>query len=109
MPPGRWTGRGAHLLGLDDRLVTEDQMRNLFGSGMHPDADAMVSAYFRAHPHRGKTSDQSRERLIQDALKHATLGRPFRAYEALAPFDDRVAQRLAAIRNQARREPTPGE
>ncbi len=29
-------------------------MRNLFGSGMHPDADAMVAAYFRAHPGRGK-------------------------------------------------------
>jgi hypothetical protein len=109
MPPGRWTGRGAPLLGLDGQLVTEDQMRNLFGSGMHPDADAMVAAYFRAHPRRGKAGEQSRERLIQDAIKHATLGRPFRAYEALAPFDDRVAHRLAEINKQAHRDPTWAE
>jgi hypothetical protein len=109
MPPGRWTGRGASLLGLDGRLVTEDKMRNLFGSGMHPDADAMITAYFRAHPRRGKASEQSRDRLIGDALKHATLGRPFRAYEPLEPFDDRVTERLAAIRRQARRDPTAAE
>ncbi len=109
MPPGRWTGRGAPLLGLVGQLVTEDQMRNLFGSGMHPDADVMVAAYFLTHPRRGKASEQSRERLIGDAIKHATLGRPFRAYEALAPFDDRVAQRLAAISKQAHRDPTPAE
>ena len=109
MPPGRWTGRGAPLLGLDGRLVTEDQMRNLFGSGMHPDADAMITAYFRAHPRQGEASEQSRDRLIGDALNHATLGRPFRAYEPLEPFDDRVTERLAAIRRQARRDPTAAE
>jgi hypothetical protein len=31
-PPGRWTGRGAPLLGLARRTVTEEQMRALFAS-----------------------------------------------------------------------------
>jgi hypothetical protein len=43
--PGRWTGRGVHLIGLDGQQVTEDQMRALFGQGEHPNSDAIVSAY----------------------------------------------------------------
>src|SRR3984957_3229406 len=44
-PPGRWTGRGAPLLGLAGRTVAEGQMRALFGLGAHPDMDAIVDAY----------------------------------------------------------------
>ena len=44
-PPGRWTGRGAPLLGLAGRAVTEDQMRALFGLGEHPDGGAVTAAY----------------------------------------------------------------
>ena len=35
-PPGRWTGRGAPLLGLAGQEVTEEQMRALFGHGDAP-------------------------------------------------------------------------
>ncbi len=34
-PPGRWAGRGADRLGVRGS-VTEDQMRALFGEGLHP-------------------------------------------------------------------------
>ncbi len=36
-PPGHWTGRGVHLIGLDGQQVTEEQMRALFGQGEHPE------------------------------------------------------------------------
>ncbi len=36
-PPGRWAGQGASRLRVDGE-VTEDQMRALFGEGLHPNA-----------------------------------------------------------------------
>src|SRR6476659_8718889 len=36
--PGRWTGRGLESLGTTG-VVSEKQMRNLFGMGIHPDAE----------------------------------------------------------------------
>ena len=56
-PPGRWTGRGAPLLGLAGREVTEDQMRALFGLGEHPDGETIIAAYLKAHVRAGM-SDQ---------------------------------------------------
>ncbi|MEW1552269.1 MobF family relaxase, partial [Streptomyces tsukubensis] len=39
VPAGRWMGRGLAALGLSEgEEVTEDQLRNLFGEGRHPDA-----------------------------------------------------------------------
>ena len=107
-PPGRWTGRGAPLLGLDNREVTEEQMRALFGVGAHPDAEVMITAYLAANVHAGMT-----ERQLEDArdaaIAHARLGRPFPAYRPLGPFDNRVESRLAVIRQEAGREPTAAE
>jgi hypothetical protein len=40
-PPGRWMGAGAADLAVSGR-VREDQMRSLFGKGMHPDAEQIV-------------------------------------------------------------------
>lgn len=40
LPPGVWRGRGLSALGLTDgQVVTERQMKPLFGEGRHPDAD----------------------------------------------------------------------
>lgn len=40
LPPGVWRGRGLSALGLTDgQVVTERQMKRLFGEGRHPDAD----------------------------------------------------------------------
>src|SRR6516164_2653570 len=54
-PPGRWTGRGAPLLGLTGQEVTEEQMRALFGHGQHPNADALITAHITANTRPGMT------------------------------------------------------
>ena len=107
-PPGRWTGRGAPLLGLAGREVTEDQMRALFGVGAPPDMDAMIDAYMDADWRPWMTGDRL-QRLAEDAVRHATLGRQFPVYKQLEPFSQRVEMRLDIIRHEARREPAEAE
>jgi conjugative relaxase-like TrwC/TraI family protein len=107
-PPGRWTGRGAHLLGLHGQQVTEDQMRALLGYGMHPDADAIISAYVAEHTRAGLTARQLTE-IQEQAIRAATLGRPFPAYQPLDAYDQRVGRRLAVITEQTGRDPTDAE
>jgi len=107
-PPGRWTGRGAPLLGLAGREVTEEQMRALFGHGSHPDAEAIIDAYLTANVRAGMSQEQL-GRVADEAIAAARLGRAFPAYETLEKFDIRVAARLAAIRGEAGREPTTAE
>ncbi|MGW9132914.1 MobF family relaxase [Streptomyces sp. NPDC055681] len=44
VPPGVWMGRALLAVGLvAGARVTEGQMRNLFGEGLHPDADRIVA------------------------------------------------------------------
>ncbi|MCX4538439.1 relaxase domain-containing protein (plasmid) [Streptomyces sp. NBC_00841] len=44
VPPGVWMGRALPAVGLvAGARVTEGQMRNLFGEGLHPDADRIVA------------------------------------------------------------------
>ena len=107
-PPGVWTGRGAPLLGLARREVTEDQMRALFGLGEHPDGEQITAAYLRGHV-GAAMSERQLERVRDEAIAAARLGRPFPAYQALEKFDARVEARLAVIREQTGREPTPAE
>ncbi|MFE4959092.1 relaxase domain-containing protein [Streptomyces sp. NPDC056653] len=43
-PPGVWMGRALPAVGLvAGARVTEWQIRNLFGEGLHPDADRIVA------------------------------------------------------------------
>jgi conjugative relaxase-like TrwC/TraI family protein len=42
-PPGRWAGRGARRLAVHG-AVTEEQMRSLFGGGLHPNAIALQAS-----------------------------------------------------------------
>ena len=46
-PPGRWSGQGARRLAVSG-TVTEEQMRSLFGEGLHPNAEAMRQAMVAA-------------------------------------------------------------
>ena len=46
-PPGAWAGRGAEIMGVSGE-VSEAQMRALYGEGIHPDADAKISAALAA-------------------------------------------------------------
>ena len=107
-PPGRWTGRGAPLLGLAGREVTEEQMRALFGHGEHPDSEAIITAYLKANVRAGMTGPQL-ETARDEAIAAARLGRPFPAYEPLEKFDARVEARLAVIREETGREPSEAE
>jgi len=68
-PPGRWTGRGAPLLGLAGRTVTEEQMRALFGLGAHPDMDALVDAYIDERWRPWMTGERW-DRLIAAEFEH---------------------------------------
>jgi TrwC relaxase len=81
--PGRWMGSGLVSLGVSG-VVTEAQMRALFGEGRHPDADAIELAVVE----NSGTPAQ--------ALKASTLGRPFPAFDA-EPSEYRrlVAERVA--------------
>jgi conjugative relaxase-like TrwC/TraI family protein len=107
-PPGRWIGRGIHLIGLEGQQVTEQQMRDLFGLGMHPNADAMIAAYLKAHISHGMTERQ-RAKVTAAAIRHATLGSQFPAFKDVGDYDDRVAQRLKIIEEETKRAPTQAE
>jgi conjugative relaxase-like TrwC/TraI family protein len=92
-PPGQWLGRGAPLLGL---------------AGQHPDADAMISGYIRARI-RPAMSARQVQQLEADAIRAATLGRPFPEYQPLGDYDVRVRNRLGVIREGTGRDPTDAE
>ncbi|MBT1620571.1 relaxase domain-containing protein [Curtobacterium flaccumfaciens pv. poinsettiae] len=68
-PPGRWMGGGAELLGVSG-TVSEEQMKALFGEGLHPDADRIIADAIA----EGKTGKQAQEA--------AKLGRSYYAYKA---------------------------
>ena len=93
-PPGRWLGSGAADLAVSGR-VREDQMRALFGRGLHPDADQIVALETAA----GRTPE--------DATRAAKLGRAFPQYTPLPPRSERVASRLAAFEREHGHAPTP--
>src|SRR4051812_3428327 len=93
-PPGRWVGAGAADLRVTGP-VQEDQMRALFGRGMHPDAEAIIALEVAA----GATP--------QDAERAAKLGRAFPKYTPLPPRSERVAARLAAFEAENGHPPSP--
>ena len=107
-PPGAWIGRGAPLLGLAGREVTEEQMRALFGLGEHPDSEEIIAAYLCEHV-RAQMTGRQLERVRDEAIAAARLGRAFPAYEALHSFASRVERRLAVIAEETGRAPTEAE
>jgi conjugative relaxase-like TrwC/TraI family protein len=107
-PPGRWAGRGAEILGVAGQQVTEAQMKALFGSGMHPDADQIIADYLRVHVR----ADMSGEQLAAAARRAdlaASLGAPFPAYQPIGPFTDRVTVRVTALESAAGRAASASE
>lgn len=69
LPPGRWIGSGIAALGLSGN-VTEEQMANLYGQGLHPERERVVAEKLAA----GWTQE--------NAEKAAKLGRAYYKYEA---------------------------
>jgi conjugative relaxase-like TrwC/TraI family protein len=68
-PPGRWMGGGAQVLSVSG-TVTEEQMKALFGEGLHPDADRIIAEALQA----GKSGKEAQE--------GAKLGRSYYVYKA---------------------------
>jgi conjugative relaxase-like TrwC/TraI family protein len=108
-PPGRWTGSGIAALGLEPgQQVREEQMRNLFGEGLHPDAEAIQDAFLAEHLRPGLTAAQ--EHRVQSAAERAAkLGQKLPAYKVLEPFEQRVGKRLVDIASETGREAAPAE
>ena len=90
--PGSWAGSGiAGIDGLSDGdVVTAEQMKALFGAGMHPLALQRLERLDAAD-----LTDASIKAAIQ-------LGAPFKVYAGeVSPFRVEVAKRLAARRRSA--------
>ncbi|MHB1489455.1 MAG: MobF family relaxase, partial [Cellulomonas sp.] len=86
--PGQWIGSGlAGLEGLSvGDEVTAEQMRNLFGAGLHPLADQL----------RAAAAEMGLDERAQERSAH--LGTPFRVYaNDASPFRVRVAEEIAAF------------
>jgi conjugative relaxase-like TrwC/TraI family protein len=85
--PGRWVGSGmAGIDGLDvGDPVTAEQMRALFGCGLHPLADVRLQQL--------EGSDLT-EQDIWDVMR---LGAPFKVIDDATPFRVQVARRIAAL------------
>lgn len=67
-PPGVWVGSGPDALGVKGS-VTEDQMKALFGEGLHPEAERIITDAQAS----GKTADEARAM--------AKLGRGYYSFE----------------------------
>ena len=95
-PPGRWIGAGAADLAIEGR-VREDQMRALFGKGLHPDAEQIIALELAA----GRTRAESE--------RAGKLGRAFPTYTPLSPRAERVNDRITVFTDEHGRPPTSSE
>jgi len=81
--PGVWMGGGLETLGVSG-AVTEQQMKNLFGQGIHPDAEVLAEESIAA----GHTA--------QVAQGAARLGAKFPVFEIDPAWHDELAARYRA-------------
>jgi conjugative relaxase-like TrwC/TraI family protein len=89
--PGRWVGAG--MVGIDGLnagdIVTAEQMRALFGSGLHPLAQERSRALYEQNA------------SANQVLKATRLGTPFHVYASdIGPFRIEVARRLDALNTE---------
>jgi len=82
--PGVWLGAGADVLGLTGRYVTEQQMKNLFGQGIHPDAERIVQEKYAL----GWS--------VPAARRATLLGARFPVFEGDSEWRGRLTERYAA-------------
>ncbi|MFC5905347.1 MobF family relaxase, partial [Streptomyces zhihengii] len=87
VPPGVWHGQGAQALRLTG-LVSEAQMRALFGLGMHPDAEEIVARELGAGV------------SLTRAMKSAKLGPAVPRLTELSPLDEKIEQALEHVSGQ---------
>lgn len=87
VPPGVWHGRAARALGLSG-IVSETQMRALFGLGMHPDAEAIAAR------------ELSEGASLKRAMKAARLGPAVPQLAEPSPLDKEIEQVLQQASEQ---------
>ena len=81
--PGQWWGKGLDSLGTGG-AVTEKQMLNLFGQGIHPDAERVIDEQYAL----GAT--------VPQAFAAAKLGRSFPVHEGSTQWRTRLGERFGA-------------
>ncbi|MFE7717835.1 MobF family relaxase [Nocardia rhizosphaerihabitans] len=81
--PGTWHGTGLSALGIiEGSEVTEDQMRNLFGAGMHPNAEQVRERVEAQHLNAGIRPAEAARR----AEKATTLGNRYAVYATVSDY-----------------------
>lgn len=96
-PPGVWMGSGIDLLGVAG-TVSEEQMKALFGEGLHPDAERIITEQIAA----GATAKQ--------AVKAARLGRAYMQFnETETVFGQRFKDELERHQRTEHRSATAAE
>ncbi|MFD7861593.1 MobF family relaxase [Streptomyces sp. NPDC059783] len=96
VPPGVWHGQAAEALGLSG-LVSDAQMRALFGLGMHPEAQAIAAR------------ELSEGASLKRAMKAAKLGPSLPQLAESSPLDREIEQVLEHISEQLCRPLTKAE
>ncbi|MEU5196073.1 MobF family relaxase [Streptomyces scabiei] len=96
VPPGVWHGQGARALGLSG-IVSDAQMRALFGLGMHPDAEVIAARELGAGA------------SLKRALKAAKLGPAVPRLAELSPLDKDIDEVLERVSEQLCRPLTKAE
>ncbi|MFB6984596.1 MobF family relaxase [Streptomyces sp. NPDC056297] len=96
VPPGVWHGQAAAALGLSG-IVSDAQMRALFGLGMHPNAEAIAAL------------ELSKGVSLKRAMKAAKLGPAIPQLAESSPLDKEIEQVLEHVSEQLCRPLTKAE
>ncbi|MET8816394.1 MobF family relaxase [Streptomyces sp. NPDC004549] len=96
VPPGVWHGQAAAALGLSG-VVSDAQMRALFGLGMHPDAEAITAR------------ELSEGASLRRAMKAAKLGPAVPQLAESSPLDKEIEQVLEHVSEHLCRPLTKAE
>ncbi|GAA2720593.1 MULTISPECIES: MobF family relaxase [Streptomyces] len=96
VPPGVWHGQAARALGLSG-IVSDAQMRALFGLGMHPDAEEITARELGAGA------------SLKRAMKAAKLGPAVPRLAELSPLDQEIEQVLEHVSQRLCRPLTKAE
>ena len=82
--PGVWMGAGMAGVGVSGH-VTEQQMKNLFGQGIHPDAERIEAEAIQQLPAKG--ARRAKARHVAAAVQ---LGRPFPIFPEVSAWRERL-------------------
>ncbi len=96
VPPGVWHGQGADVLGLSGG-VSDEQMKALFGLGMHPNAIVLIAR------------ELEQGASLKRAMKAAKLGPAVPRLAELSPLDREIQQVLDQVGEQLCRPLTKAE